>query len=82
MRLHAYRHHDGAFEVVYDGAATTAPTPGTHDLGVAEIDLSTFSTALVLTIGLSARAMARGNDALVVEHALAMRDALAEPAQS
>lgn len=82
MRLHAYRHQDGAFEVVYDGASASAPMPGARDLGEAEMDLSAFSTALVLTIGLSARAVARGRDAVVVEHALALRDTLEVPAQS
>lgn len=74
MRLHAYRHHDGALEVVADHAQAGCPTYGMHDLGEADVDLAAFSPPTVLCIGLEARATARGHDALVVEHALAVRD--------
>ena len=76
MLLHAYQHHDGAFEVVADHALAGWPTDGTRDLGVADVDLAAFSPPLVLCIGLDAHATARGADALVVERALALRDGM------
>jgi hypothetical protein len=82
MHLHAYRHDDGTFEIVYDRALLASAVAGARDLGVADIDLSAFSTSLVLTIGLSARATARGRDAVVVADALARRDAQVATDQS
>lgn len=76
MLLHVYQHHDGALEVVADHALAGWPTEGTRDLGAADVDLAAFSPPLVLRIGLHAHATARGADALVVEHALALRDAM------
>lgn len=76
MRLHAYRHFDGAVEIVADHALVYCPAAGA-DLGHAEVDLTRFSPALILCMGLDARAVARGPDAAVVEHALAERDLLA-----
>lgn len=75
MRLHAYRHFDGTLELVADHALAYRPTFGARDLGVADVDIATFSPATVLSIGLDARAVAQGIDAAVVEHALALRDA-------
>jgi hypothetical protein len=74
MRLHAYRHFDGAVELVADHALVYCPAFGAADLGSADVDLARFSPAVILGIGLDARALARGQDALVVEHALALRD--------
>lgn len=83
MRLHVYRHPDGAFELVSDDALSCAPVSGARDLGVAEIDLAAFSSPLVLAMGLHARATARGSDSAVVERALALRDVpTTESAQS
>jgi hypothetical protein len=70
MRLHAYRHFDGAVELVADHALVYCPAFGAADLGSADVDLARFSPAVILGIGLDAR----GQDALVVEHALALRD--------
>lgn len=74
MRLHAYRHSDGALKVVADHALAYCPAFAAADLGIADVDLGYFSPALILCIGLDARAVARGADAMVVEHALAARD--------
>lgn len=79
MHLHAYRRPDGALEVVADHARAGSPVHGMHDLGLADVDLAAFSPPVVLCIGLEARATARGEDALVVEHALALRDSAAAP---
>jgi hypothetical protein len=75
MRLHAYRHFDGAVEIVADHALAYCPTYGASDLGEADVDIAHLSPSIVLSIGLDARALARGADAAVVEHALAVRDA-------
>lgn len=60
-----------------DHALVYCPAFGAHDLGIADVDIATFSPATVLSIGLDARAMARGVDAALVEHALALRDSTA-----
>ena len=75
MRLHADRPLDGALEVAADRALAYCPDVAAADLGTADVDLGYFSPALILRIGLEARAVARGADAVVVEHALAVRSA-------
>lgn len=75
MRMHAYRRPDGALELFVDGAARSACVTGAHDLGLADVELATFSPDVVLAIGMDARALARGADALLVESALARREA-------
>lgn len=73
MQLHAYQLHDGRLELLAEAATTCGPLEPGQDLGVADLDLADLSPDVVLGIGLQARAVATGDDALLVHRALALR---------